>query len=377
MVSEYAHACGGGHVEPFKNNINPRTVDEIVALVPGGWDRDGFRVAALAGLDDLELKQRVHQVADALYAALPGTYPDRLAQLLERVPDGPEHADGLTESWAYWPLCTMVERHGLDHQELSLDAMERLTQHWSCEFAIRPYFAADPEGVLRRLDRWAGHRSVHVRRLVSEGSRPRLPWGMRLRHRIERPETMLPILERLRDDPEETVRRSVANHLNDIAKDHPDLVIDVGRAWLVDAPKTRQKLVKHAIRTQIKAGDPRAFALIGLEPFVGTVQVRRSPDRIAVGEAVEVCLVLHSDAERPQRVRLDLGVHHRRKNGTLSPKVFHWTERTVGPGQTLELTKSHKVREVSTRRLYAGEQGIDVRVNGVATARLAFELVDG
>lgn len=361
----------------FKDNINAGSVERIAGRVPGEWDRAGFRRAALAGLEDLELKDRVNQLADALRAALPGPYPAALTQLLAGVPEEPAPGAGLTEDWSYWPMCSLVERHGLANPAISLDAMERLTRHWSCEFAIRPYFAADPHGVRARLERWVGHPSVHVRRLVSEGSRPRLPWGMRLRHRVQHPEFVLPLLERLRDDPEEYVRRSVANHLNDIAKDHPDLLIRVATAWSQGAPPARQRLIKHALRTQIKAGDPRAYALIGLRPFAGTAQVARSPERIAVGEAVTLTVTLRSTSEAPQRLRLDLGVHFLRKSGERSLRVFHWTERTLRPGASLTLSKDYAVRRVTTRRLYPGRQAIDLRVNGVATEALPFELVEG
>ncbi|MEZ4320651.1 MAG: DNA alkylation repair protein [Myxococcota bacterium] len=361
-------------MEPFKNRIGPHAVAQITQLVAGEWDPHGFERRALAGLDALELKDRVIHVADALRASLPADYPTALGQILAGLPESPDHTNELTERFELWPLCTFVERHGLAHPDLSLDAMPALTALWSCEFAIRPYFQADPEHVLRRLASWVDHDNVHVRRLVSEGSRPRLPWGIRLQHRIDHPERMLPLLERLRDDPEEYVRRSVANHLNDIAKDHEDLVLDVAADWLRDAPAPRRKLVKHALRTHIKAGNPRAYGLIGLQPFVGTVQTALSPAGIAVGEAVHLDVTLTSSAKRNQRVRLDYGVHHLRKNGSRTAKVFHWTERTVKPGETLVLRKSHTVAKVSTRALYAGQQALDLRVNGEPTEAWPFDL---
>ncbi len=358
----------------FKYKIDPGAVARIAGRIPGDWDREGFRRAALDGLDALELKGRVAQVADALRAALPGPYPAALRQLLSGVPAAPPPGSGLTEDWSYWPLCTFVEHHGLDHPGLSLDAMERLTPHWSCEFALRPYFAADPLGVRERLERWVEHPSVHLRRLVSEGTRPRLPWGERLRHRVRHPEFLLPLLERLRDDPEDYVRRSVANHLNDIAKDHPELLLRVAAAWSEGAPPARQRLIKHALRTLIKAGEPRAYALIGLRPFEGTVQVSCDPAHVAVGEAITLRATLCSQSDRPQRLRLDLGLHFRLKSGALSPRVFHWTERSIPPGATANLEKCYTLRPVSTRRLYPGRQAIDLRVNGCATEALPFTL---
>ncbi len=358
----------------FKYKIDAGAVARIAGRVPGDWDREGFRRAALDGLDALELKGRVAQVADALRAALPGPYPAALRQLLAGVPEAPPPGSGLTEDWSYWPLCTFVERHGLGHPGPSLDAMERLTPHWSCEFALRPYFAADPQGVYARLERWVAHPSVHLRRLVSEGTRPRLPWGARLRHRVRHPELLLPLLERLRDDPEDYVRRSVANHLNDIAKDHPELLLRVAAGWSQGAPPARQRLLKHALRTLLKAGDPRAYALIGLRPFEGTIRVERSPARVAVGEVITLRATLCSRSEHPQRLRLDLGVHFRLKSGALSPRVFRWTERSIQPGEVLTLRKDYALRRVSTRRLYPGAQAIDLRVNGVATEALPFSI---
>ncbi|MCB9677131.1 MAG: DNA alkylation repair protein [Alphaproteobacteria bacterium] len=361
-------------MEPFKNRIGPAAVAQIARLVPGDWDRAGFTHHATTGLAALELKDRVAHIADALHATLPWDYPTAVGRILDGLPPMPEHTDRLTDAFELWPLTAFVERHGLAHPDVSLAAMPALTGHWSCEFAIRPYFRDDPEGVAKRLEGWAEHPNAHVRRLVSEGTRPRLPWGIRLQDRIERPQRMLPLLERLRDDPSEYVRRSVANHLNDIAKDHPDLLVEIAGSWLRDAPATRRKLVKHALRTQIKACDPRAYGLIGLRPFEGTVRIAVSPGSVAVGEAVTLTAELVSTAKRAQRVRLDYAVHHLRKNGGRTPKVFHWTERTVKPGETLTMAKAHPMREVSTRRYYPGAQAIDLRVNGEATEALGFTL---
>jgi len=361
-------------MEPFKNRIGPDAVERIATLIPGDWDREGFRGRSLSGLEDLELKDRVGQLADALHAALPDDYPTALSQILAGVGPAPGHTDALTASFELWPLTAFVERHGLDHFDLSLDAMPLLTGHWSCEFAIRPYFRDDPERVLDRLRSWSTHPSAHVRRLVSEGSRPRLPWGIQLAHRIAHPHRMFSILESLRDDPSEYVRRSVANHLNDISKDHPDRLIELGQAWSRDAPAPRTRLIKHALRTLIKAGDPRAFALIGLQRFEGKVSISLSSDGVEVGDSIGLDAEIRSTGTTPQRIRLDYALHHRLKNGTLSPKVFHWTTRTIGPSETIRLRKLHSMRPVTTRRLYPGRQAIDLRINGLPTEALEFDL---
>ena len=361
-------------MEPFKNHVNPAVVQELAGRIPGTWDRAAFLSLALTGLEALELKARVQHVADALHATLPGPFPTAVAQIVAGLGPDPTHTDRLTADWGVWAFNTFVERHGLAHPEAALDAMERLTCHFSCEFAIRPYFAADPDGVSARVARWTRHPNVHLRRLASEGTRPRLPWGIQLADRIERPERLLPVLEVLRDDPEAYVRRSVANHLNDIAKDHPDWLIDVLGGWLEGADTERRRLVKHALRTQIKAGDGGAYRLVGLEPFVGTATLACEQGGIRVGEALSLRAEVVSTHDRPQRIRLDLGLHLRKKRGNTTVKVFHWTERTLAPGEVLVIDKRFPIQPVTTRVFHAGDQAIDLRVNGVETPRIAFSL---
>lgn len=338
----------------------------------GTWDRDAFRREATAGLDALELKARVVHVADALRRQLAPEWPDALAQVLSSMPAEPTTTDGLTDAMGLWSVLTLVERHGLAHPELSLDALGRLTPFWSAEFAVRPYFEADPTGMLAWLERWSVDDNVHRRRLASEGSRPRLPWGIRLGCRIADPLAVVPVLTRLRDDPSEYVRRSVANHLNDIAKDHPDHVLTLARDWLPGSPQTL-KLVRHALRTQIKQGEPAVYRLLGLEPFAGTVRFEVGTDSVTVGDVLPLRVEL--EAEQDQRVRVDFALHHRRANGTLSPKVFHWTERTVEAGIPLVLEKNYALRKVTTRRLYAGGHAVDVRINGERVEPISFTVV--
>jgi 3-methyladenine DNA glycosylase AlkC len=368
--------------EPFKNRIDAAAIDRIAALVPGDWDRLGFVRQAANGLDALELKDRVNQVADALHDRLPGPYPAALDRILSGLSAPPDDTDALTEAFELWPLCSFVERHGLAHPEASLAAMPHLTPHWSCEFAIRPFYRDDADRVHAHLERWVAHDNVHVRRLVSEGTRPRLPWGIRLQNRIDEPNRMLPLLEALRDDPSEYVRRSVANHLNDIAKDHPERLVQIARSWLANVParhaKTRERLVRHALRTQIKAGDPAAFALIGLTPFEGTVTLGLANPSLAIGDPLELTVTLTSATDRTQKVRLDYAIHYLRKNGAHSARVFKLGERTIPPGARVVVQKTHQTRVVSTRRLYPGLHRVDLRVNGTPTEPLDWTLaLDG
>lgn len=365
-------------MEPFKNRIDAASVAALAANIPGPWDRERFLVADGRGwapvLEPLELKARVIRIADALRSCLPADWPAAIGAVLAGISEGPTATEGVSEGFGSWPLLTLVERHGLGHPDVSLDALRRLTPHFSAEFAIRPYLAADPEGTLPLLEAWSRDPNPHVRRLVSEGSRPRLPWGMRLAHRIARPEAMFDVLDRLADDPSEYVRRSVANHLNDVAKDHPDLAFELGARWLHEHPG-RGPLVRHALRTHLKAGDPRAHALFGLHAPDVSVELVVRTATVSVGRPLVLEVVLTSQSDRSQRVKLDYAIHHRRANGTLSPKVFSWTTRELGPRERIVIEKRHVVREVTVRRLYPGEQAVDVRVNGVPGEALPWTLL--
>src|SRR5687768_3842006 len=229
--------------EPLKHLISAarvREAGEHLQRARPAFDRARFERLALAGLDALELKARAMQVADALEATLPADFADAAAAVETALaPMGPAEGDDDTprpagaglSGWIGWPLGEFVARRGVvdaAHAARALQALHALTQRFTAEFAIRPLLLAHPGLVFATLQRWTHDPSPHVRRLVSEGSRPRLPWGLQLRPLIADPRPTLPLLRALQDDPSAYVRRSVANHLNDIAKDHPALVAD----WL-------------------------------------------------------------------------------------------------------------------------------------------------
>jgi hypothetical protein len=215
-----------------------------------------------------------------------------------------------------------------------------------------------------------------VRRLASEGSRPRLPWGMVLKPLIEDPSPTLPLLRALQDDPSEYVRRSVANHLNDIAKDHPARVVQWLAEHLPDAPPARQALLRHASRTLIKQGHPGVLQAWGLgTPLRGEVAFALAPARVALGGALQMDVVLRSTQRRgTQPLVIDYAVHHVKANGSTSPKVFKGWRCELAPGQTLQLSKKHSMKPVTTRRYHAGEHRIELLVNGKPVAEAAFEL---
>ena len=374
--------------EPFKNLINAGVVQSIghhLQRADAGLDRRGFEARALAGLDGLELKARVLQVADALVAVLP-TDVDRAAGLLEASLGPPGAGDDLgalrtseqgLAGWAVWPLSEAIARLAIDAPERGLAALHAMTQRLTAEFAIRPFIVRHPALSFATLERWVGDPSAHVRRLVSEGSRPRLPWGLRLHALVVDPSPTLPLLAALQDDPSEYVRRSVANHLNDIAKDHPARVAQWLARHLPGASAERRALLRHASRTLIKQGDAAVLAAWGLgQAFRGEAQWAVAPARVVVGDDLTLKLLLRSTSPKPQRLMIDYAVHHMKANGSTSPKVFKGWTIELGPREQRALERRHSFKPVTTRRYHPGAHTVDLRINGKILGEAAFMLRD-
>jgi 3-methyladenine DNA glycosylase AlkC len=217
--------------------------------------------------------------------------------------------------------------------------------------------------------------SAHVRRLVSEGSRPRLPWGLRLRSLVIDPSPTLPLLRALQNDPSTYVRRSVANHLNDIAKDHPALLASWLAEHLPGASAERRALLRHASRGLLKQGDAAVLAAWGLgAAYRGRVALALSPERVVVGDGLLLTVQLHSTARQTQRLAVDYAVHHVKAAGHTTPKVFKGWVVELAPGESRQLVKRHSMKAVTTRRYHPGAHALDLRINGRVVARSAFEL---
>ncbi|MCW5662403.1 MAG: DNA alkylation repair protein [Piscinibacter sp.] len=372
--------------EPFKNLIHVGTVDAAARHLQrhgAAFDAARFRRLASQGLEALEFKARAQHLATALEATLPADFAaacDMIEAALTPVRGDEELADlharddGLA-GWVVWPLTEFVARRGLGEPERALAALHALTQRFSAEWAIRPFIERHPALAFETLARWSRDPSAHVRRLVSEGSRPRLPWGLQLRGLIADPSPTLPLLEALQDDPSEYVRRSVANHLNDIAKDHPGLVADWLERHLPGAPPARRALLRHASRTLIKRGDARVLKAWGLgKPFAGEAALRITPRRLVLGGSLTLALELRSIARRTQTLVIDYAVHHVKASGATAPKVFKGWNLSLAPGEALTLTKRHAVKPITTRRYHAGRHAVDVRINGAVCAEAFFDL---
>lgn len=370
---------------PFKEFINPQTIQLLakqVSATKRPFRRSLFTRRALKGLDDLEMKQRVRQVSESLRAALDPAYETALATLVEALPPAQEGTEDTTNGFLYWPFLQFVEDFGPSektHYTANMQALHAMTQRFSAEFAIRPFLAEEPDRTLAVLQKWSTDSSPHVRRLCSEGSRPRLPWGLRLNRFIEEKGATTPLLDALVDDPEEYVRRSVANHVNDIAKDHPDLSLELCGRWLEQAApqsgqKNRQRLIRHALRSLIKQGSPEALALIGYRAAQLKATLELEPEAVKLSEHTVMKLRLQSAEKSACPLLIDYAVHFIKANGSLSPKVFKWTEKTIEAKGELTIERKHVFRAVTTRRHYPGRHRIEILVNGKSVADVAVQV---
>lgn len=361
--------------------FNERGVRELAGRLRVAWpafDAAAFTRAVLPKLPALGLNERNFLIRDALRDRLPADYPRAVAILIRALgpplpSEGPESSSG----FYVMALCAFVAAYGLDDPARSLAALRVMTKRFSAEFAIRPFLDRHTERTLATLREWARDPDPRVRRLVSEGTRPRLPWGMRLRKFVKDPRPVIALIEPLKDDPELFVRRSVANNLNDIAKDHPDLAVATLRRWRRNRNPETQWVVKHALRTLLKQGHPEALALLGYArgARVRVAGLRTQPARLRMGGAVTVTFTMHSEAAKPQPVMIDYVVHHVKANGATRPKVFKLAKMTLGPKQALTLTKRHSFRPIGIRPYYPGRHAIEIQVNGRLCGRADFELV--
>jgi 3-methyladenine DNA glycosylase AlkC len=338
-----------------------------LARIDSHFDATRFLSICLDGLDQRELMDRLRQTAIAFNATLPGSYRDKVNVL--RL-----HAARICHGFiGIWP-CEFVGRFGLDDVPASLDALAFFTGFGSAEFAIRPFLVRDLTGTLAVMRTWAVSDNEHVRRLASEGSRPRLPWGTRLTALVANPSPSFDILNALRADDSLYVRKSVANHLNDICKDHPDTVLDLVATW--DRADTRTAwIVKHALRTLIKRGHPRALTLLGAgKPARVNVTFAASPQRLALGGKLALEAVITSPASKSQRLLVDYVVHYARASGKAAEKVFKWTTLDLSPRAAHTLIKRQVIRDFSTRKHHAGIHRVELQINGRRLAESSFRL---
>jgi len=356
----------------WKDSLNKSTVEELATQLGRTYkkfDQDGFTAFIIdENFYELELKERISAIADALKKFLPQKYSQAIKTIIKTAPNV-----GGFENWA---LLMYVEKFGLDYFDESVQAMEILTRYSTAEFAIRPYMINYTKQIMPILHRWVEDENEHVRRLAAEGTRPRGVWMAHVEAFKKDPSEVLKILEKLKADSSLYVRKAVANNLNDISKDHPSLVIKTGKKWLKQNCPETNWIVKHASRTLLKKGHPDVFPLFGFteNPKVDITSFKLNKKKFNIGESATLSFDLHSKSSHPQKLAIDYKVYYMKKNGKLSPKVFKLSEKKVSGNQQITLTTKHSFKEMSTRKHYVGKHKIELIINGNIVASFDFSL---
>ncbi|WP_170759643.1 hypothetical protein [Ruegeria lacuscaerulensis] len=347
----------------------------LFAEAEPSFDAQAFQEQVMSRLLDLELKERMAWIAECLQKAVPGDLPTVAPVLLRALPPplDPNRTDDDFGDFIFASLGDWVVAVGLEHPDLALDVIEELTQRFSMEWAIRPFLNRYPDHVLARMEGWCGHASYHVRRLVSESTRPRLPWGQAVGLDLTDP---LPLLDRLHSDRTRYVTRSVANHLNDITQKNPELVLDLLQDWERSARQDQEELrwmTAHTLRGLVKSGHPRAMKILGYDPDVPVAVSVRLKGDARIGEALEFNVELNGVGAQP--VLVDYIIHFQRPGGKTSAKVHKLKQASLRDGK-LSLRKKHKLKgDATTFKLVPGTHRLEIQVNGCIRAGIEFELL--
>jgi 3-methyladenine DNA glycosylase AlkC len=360
-------------VEPLKNFVNPAVIEAYASELEKqlkGFDSTKFKNLILTQeWEQRELMDRIHHVAESIQLATIGSFNEIVEGIEKAAPNLPSGFEQII-------FPAYIKLFGLEHYDRSLRALEHLTQYSTGEFAIRPFLKTYPDKTMQQMLKWSKHQNEHVRRFSSEGCRPRLPWGGNLPIFIKDPETIFPILKNLRNDESLCVRKSVANNLNDISKDHPETVLRIAACWQKENQKHTDWIIKHALRSLLKKPHPKALELFGYgKPSSLSVNAfcvsKKAPK---MGEAFEFKFNLRNASDTIQKIRVEYVIDFKKKRGS-AEKVFQISEFELGAVSSKEFSKKHSFQELSTRKHYPGKHFLSIRLNGVVKDKIEFELI--
>ncbi|PSL48300.1 3-methyladenine DNA glycosylase AlkC [Chitinophaga niastensis] len=359
-------------MDPLKEMFNKKFYQHFAtgfASADKNFNKEAFVKDVTENMEGLSLNGRLRNTAIVLKKYLPANYQQSVEIMFRAAPL-------LNTGYTALVLPDFVALYGKDHFDLSMEALKHFTAFGSSEFAIREFLKTDLVKTLAVLNEWAEDKSQHVRRLASEGSRPRLPWSFKLEQIIKNPTLTTGILEKLKADEELYVKKSVANHLNDISKDNTAYMLQLVKSWDKNNPHTSW-IIKHAIRTLIKKGDKDSLAIFNFEKNVKVRldKLKLSAAVIRLGEALQFEFQLTSEKNTPQKLVIDYAIHYSKSSGELSKKVFKLKEITLLPGQQVQIIKKQLFRDLTTRKHYKGKHLIEIIVNGKVLGSKTFSLV--
>ena len=364
----------------LKDSVNQAMVLTIATRINQtmpGFNVEGFTQDFAKGYETLELMPRCHYIAQCLHTHLPKHYPSAITILLESL--GPAHpytTDFSDLSFLHLPFSLFVSNYGLEHFEISMQAQYQITQRFSAEFSIRAFIEKYPSQCFELFETWVKDDNPHIRRLVSEGTRPRLPWASHLRELQADPTPIIGFLEVLKDDPKLYVRRSVANNLNDISKDHAQLVYSLLEQWQSNSNPLRDWVISHALRSAVKRSEPKALALLGYNNAdnICVTHNQVAPTHTHIGSHIHIHIKLHNQGQSNKALMVDFAIHYIKANGKPKAKVYKWCKIELGAAQEKTLSKKVNLANLSTRTHYAGTHRIDIIINGQWSHLATFEL---
>ncbi|HMP31290.1 MAG TPA: DNA alkylation repair protein, partial [Saprospiraceae bacterium] len=327
----------------------------------------------------LELKERITWISSNLRQFLPPNFREATSIIIAALPDPLDEtkSDNDFGDFIHAPYSEFVARYGCTSEDLffSLEALKEITKRFSAEYAIRKFINAFPTTTMEVIKGWCYDDNYHVRRLCSEGTRAKLPWGQKI---DIHPLSTLEILDILHADNTRFVTRSVANHLNDLAKSHPQDIIDRLEKWMnvqKQSPSEIQFIVKHSLRNLVKDGHPRALSMLGVSDARGVIiQNLQYPSDTAIGSVLKFSFDVHSTSSK--RIMIDYIVYFRNKQGLMNRKKIHKLQSfDIEQNKSIAIHKKHPLRaNMTTRQLYPGTHKVEIQVNGEILASFHFEL---
>ncbi|MEX2234991.1 MAG: DNA alkylation repair protein [Cyclobacteriaceae bacterium] len=359
----------------LKYMYNPSFFDRLCPIlkdrIPGFDCRDFIFRIFNNEWPDLELKERVRHISTVLHHFLSKDFSEATQQLIA-ISQTLKSRHFREQGFENIFLADYIEVFGLEHPEESFLALEEITKLVSAEFALRPFIVRYPGRAMEYLYKWSRHKDANVRRLSSEGSRPRLPWAIGLPDFKKDPAPALPILENLREDPSEYVRRSVANHLNDIAKDHPDIVIELVKKWQGKHPGT-DWIIRLGCRSLLKSGHTQALTLHGFDPdSQARIRELLLPTKVKIGQYLDFKFAFISKEKKPTNFRLEYAIDYLTSTGKTSRKVFKISENLFLPGKPVTIRRKQSFKNFTTRKHFRGKHFLSILANGKKLATTEF-----
>lgn len=358
---------------PLKNSINRESIRHdalIIQSVYPVFPVDEFVDATVDdSWDDLELMARGRKLTESLVKYLPADYKEAL-EIIDKIVDN--HAMDITVMGMSFPDYVEINGLGEENFDFSMDALEKYTTYWSSEFAVRPFIINHEERMMKKMYLWSKHENEHVRRLSSEGCRPQLPWAQSLPAFKKDPAPIFPILEQLKTDPSQYVRKSVANNMNDISKTHPELVAKLAKDWYGQNEYT-DWIIKHGCRTLLKKGNRHVLDIFGYHDAAIQVEgLSADAKSISIGEDMIFSFTIN--AKEDTKIRIEYGIDYVKASGKRSRKIFQISESSLKENVKKEYNKKHSFADVSTRKHYPGKHSFTLIVNGVEKGTLDFDL---